>query len=104
MDPDGEEQWRIEGFLPKDEFRAQLEMALARLDVMNKDWKKAEKRFTNVASTYANTSVAPEAMYWRNVSRYSQSHDATPLQEVAKELREKFPESVWTKKASVWGG
>ncbi len=104
MDPEGAERWRIEGYLPKNEFRAQLEMALGRLAVMRKDWPAAEKRFTQVAEKYADTSVGAEALYWRNVSRYSQSHNAEPLQSVAKELNERYPDSVWTKKASVWGG
>ena len=32
MDPDGVERYRIEGYLPKDWFRARLEMATARID------------------------------------------------------------------------
>ncbi len=104
MDPEGEERWRIEGYLPKNEFRAQLEMALARLAVMRKDWPDAEKRFAQIAEKYGDTSIGAEALYWRNVSRYSQSHNAEPLQSVAKELKQRYPDSVWTKKASVWGG
>lgn len=102
MDPAGAERFRIEGYLPKNEFRAELEMALARLAVMRKDWADAETRFAHVADTYGATGVAPEALYWRNVSRYSRSHDVTSLQSVANELRERYPDSVWTKKASVW--
>ena len=102
MDPDGEEQWCLEGYLPKKEFRAQLEMALARLSVMRKEWPGAEKRFAHVYETYGDTSVGPEALYWRNVSQYSQSHEAGPLQNVARELKQRYPHSVWTTKASVW--
>ncbi len=102
MDTDGRERWRIEGYLPKDEFRAELEMGLARLDVVHKRWKDAEQRYAHVVDTYPNAKVAAEALYWRDVSKYSQTHDAAPLRSVAKELREKFPDSVWTEKASVW--
>lgn len=102
MDPEGHERWRIEGYLPKNEFRAQLEMALARLAVLRKDWNDAGKRFAHVVEAYGDTSVAPEALYWRDVAKYSATHDHIPLQNVAKELKQRFPESVWTKKASVW--
>lgn len=102
MDSDGHERWRIEGYLPKDEFRAQLEMGLARLDVVHKRWKDAEQKYAQVLERYPDSKVADEALYWRDVSRYSQTHDAAPLRSVAKELREKFPDSVWTEKASVW--
>ena len=102
MDPAGEERWRLEGYMPKDEFRAWLEMGVARLDVMAKRWSAAEEKFAHVAEAYADPSYVPEALYWRNVSRYSGTHDATPLREVAAELQQRFPLSVWTKRASVW--
>ena len=102
MDPDGHERYRIEGYLPKDEFRARLEMGLARLDVVHKRWDEAEKRFAHVVDTYPKTNAVPEALYWRNVSAYSRTHDVTPLNEVARELKERYPDSEWAKKASVW--
>lgn len=102
MDPEGHERWRIEGYVPKEEFRAQLEMALARLAVMRKDWKDAEQRFAHVADAYGKTSVGAEALYWRDVSKYSSTHDHSPLQNVAKELKQRYPDSVWATKASIW--
>ncbi|HEX9983955.1 MAG TPA: thioredoxin fold domain-containing protein [Thermoanaerobaculia bacterium] len=104
MDPNGEERWRIEGYLPKNEFRAQLELGLARVDVMRKRWAEAEKRYANVVERYADTNAVPEALYWRDVSKYNQTHDHVPLQNVARELKERYPDSEWAVKASVWGG
>jgi hypothetical protein len=104
MDADGHERWRIEGYLPKDEFRAQLEMGLARVDATQKKWDAAGRRYAHVAEAYPNAKVAPEALYWRDVSTYNATHDHVPLQNVAKELRERYPDSEWTMKASVWGG
>lgn len=102
LDANGHERYRIEGYLPRDEFRARLEMALGRLDAMRKDWAAAETRYAGVAERYAGTKVAPEALYWRDVAKYSQSHDAAPLHAVSRELQQRFPESEWTTKASVW--
>jgi TolA-binding protein len=102
MDSEGHERWRIEGYLPKDEFRAQLEMGLARVAFMQKKWDDAEKRYAHVVEGYAKTKAAPEALYWRDVSKYNATHDHVPLQSVAKELREKYPDSEWAVKASVW--
>jgi hypothetical protein len=102
LDPDGHECWRIEGYLPKDEFRAQLLMGLARIAVIEKRWADAEKLYGQVVDQFPNTTTAAEALYWRNVSQYSQSHQPQPLQSVASELRQKYPDSVWAKKASVW--
>lgn len=102
MDSRGKERWRIEGYLPKNEFRAQLEMGLARIPFMDKQWADAEQRYAQVIERYAETAAAPEAVYWRGVSRYSRTHDHTALGAVAEELGAKYPESVWAQKASVW--
>lgn len=70
MDPKGKERFRIEGYLPKSEFRAQLELGLARIAFMHKQWAEAERTYAGVAERYLETVAAPEAVYWRGVSRY----------------------------------
>ncbi len=102
MDSDGRERWRIEGYLPKDEFRAQLEMGLARIAFMHKQWADAEQRYTQVVERYPGTAAAPEAVYWRGVSQYKRTNDHTVLGGVAEQLTQKYQDSMWAKKASVW--
>ena len=102
MDSSGDERWRIEGYLPKNEFRSQLEMGLARISFIDKQWADAEQKYAQVIERYAETAAAPEAVYWSGVSRYKRTNDHTALGEVAEELGAKYPESVWAKKASVW--
>ena len=102
LDPKGAEQHRIEGYLPKDEFRAQLDMGLARIAFQEKKWADAERLYGEVADKFGGTSSAPEAMYWRGVSRYRGTNDHTVLTTVGEELQKKAPESVWAKKAIPW--
>lgn len=102
MDSDGVERLRIEGYLPKDEFRAHLEMGLARVAFMHKRWADAERMFAQVLERYPETKVAPEAVYWRGVSHYKRTNDHTVLGQVADEFKEKYQDSVWAQKASVW--
>jgi len=102
MDSEGNERWRIEGYLPKTEFQAQLELGLARVDFMHKQWAAAEEKYTRVAELYPETVAAPEAIYWRGVSRYKATNDHTVLTPVAEELGNKYPGSQWELKASVW--
>ena len=104
LDSKGAERYRIEGYLPKDEFEAQLDMALARIAFKEKKWADAERIYGQVAESFPATSSAPEARYWRAVSHYKATNDHSVLGEVAEELRETAPESVWTKKASPWIG
>ncbi|HUS10375.1 MAG TPA: hypothetical protein VMZ30_07900 [Pyrinomonadaceae bacterium] len=69
---------------------------------MNKQWADAEQKYAQVIERYAKTAAAPEAVYWSGVSRYKMANDHTVLGGVAEELAEKYPQSVWAQKASVW--
>ena len=102
MDPDGNERWRIEGYLPKEEFRAQLEMGLARVAFMHKQWAEAERRYAEVLERYPDTTSAPEALYWKGVSHYKATNDHTVLGELPRQFKEKYPESVWALKTAAW--
>ena len=102
LDSRGMERHRIEGYLPKEEFQAQLEMGLGRIAFKEKKWTDAERIYGEVVRTYPNTSSAPEARYWRAVSHHKGTNDHTVLGQVAEELQESAPESVWTKKATPW--
>ena len=102
MDSDGAERFRIEGYLTKEEFRANLLMGLARIAFMRKKWDDAERRYAEVIERYPDSEVAPEAIYWRGVSRYKQTNDHTVLGDVPEQLKEKYSDSVWAMKASVW--
>ena len=102
MDAGGVECYRIEGYLPKNWFRARLELGLARVAFMHKKWENAERIYADVAEDYADTAVAPEAIYWRGVSHYKLTNDHTILGEVAQELAQKYPGNEWTLKSVPW--
>ena len=102
LDSNGIERERNEGYFPNREFRARLEMGLARIAFMHKQWAEAERRYAEVVERYSNTIAAPEAIYWRGVSRYKATNDHAALSKIADELKEKYQGSVWTLKASIW--
>jgi TolA-binding protein len=96
------ERARNEGYLTRDEFRAWLEMGLARVAFMHKQWAEAEKRYARVVERYPASASAPEAVYWRGVSHYKATNDHTALGRVADELKEKYGDGIWAVKASPW--
>jgi len=102
LDSEGKERWRIEGYLPKTEFHARLELGLARVDFMHKLWSQAEQRYAAIVERYPQTAAAPEAVYWRVISRYKMTNDHTVLGAAAEELSQKYPGSEWALKASVF--
>jgi len=102
LDSDGIERMRIEGYLPKEEFRAQLEMGLARVAFMKKKWADAEQRYADVLERYPASKAAPEALYWKGVSRYKATNDHTVLGTLPAQFKEKYPESIWAMKTAAW--
>ena len=102
LDYDGVEHHRIEGFLPNDDFLAQLMLGRARIDIEQGKFPEAEKRFREIVDKFPNTDAAPEALYWAGVARYKATHDHTPLKETAQAFKTRYQDSSWAKKASVW--
>jgi hypothetical protein len=102
LDTDGKERTRLEGYLPKDEFQAHLQMGLARLALAKKDWANAEKLFDAVVSDYGKSRFVPQAIYYRGVSRYSISHDSTDLSGTAAELVADHSGNEWQLRSIPW--
>jgi TolA-binding protein len=102
MDEDGNERFRLEGYLPKEEFQAFLKLGLARVAFMKKDWGTAEKFFTNILEDHADSKFVPEAVYYRGVSRYSTSHESAELANTAATLNEKYPGNEWQLRSIPW--
>jgi len=104
LEPGGKERYRLEGYLPRDEFAAQLTLGLARVSLMQKKWVEAQQLYEEVLKKYSKTVAAPEAVYWRGVCRTRATNDHTVFAEVVKTLKEQYPNSVWNKKAIPWAG
>lgn len=100
MDSEASERHRIEGFLPKEDFLAQLRIGLAHAARSRGDFEDAERRYRELAS--GEGDVAAESLYWAGVSRYKHANDANALGETAKAFQSRFKDSSWAKKASVW--
>ena len=102
LDSNGEEFYRLEGFLPVDDFLAQLKLGRAHMDFKQGKWADAEKRFREIADNLPNTDAAAEALYWAGVSRYKATNDATALKDTAKAFTQRYKDSSWAKKSSIW--
>jgi len=103
LDPDGVERHRIEGFLPNDDFLAQLMLGSAQIAFAQQEWGEAERRFREIVDTLPDTDAAPEALYWAGVAPYKGTHDGSSLKATARAFKERYQDTTWAKKASVWG-
>jgi tetratricopeptide (TPR) repeat protein len=102
VDAGGTERHRIEGFLPIDDFLSQLTLGRAKAAFSGKDYPKAEQLYREVLEKFPSTDAAAEAQYWAGVSRYRASNDPQALSDTARAFRERYQDTTWAKKASVW--
>ncbi len=102
LDSDGAERFRLEGYLPRDEFNVQIRLGLARVSFMQRKWEDAEHVYDEILGSFPGTRSAAEAQYWRGVCRYKRKEpDALPA--LTEEFRHRYQDSLWAKKASIWG-
>lgn len=100
MDRDANERHRIEGFLPAEDYLAQVQLGLAHAARARGDFDDAERRYRELSA--GEGDVAAESLYWAGVSRYKSTNDANALGETAQAFDTRFTDSAWAKKASVW--
>ena len=102
LDANGEERHRIEGFLPADDFLPQLQLGAAHAAFASGDYQTAARLFDQILKEHPSNDAAAEAQYWAGVSRYKATGDPSALKETARQFSERFQDTSWAKKASVW--
>ncbi len=99
-EPDGTVHHRSVGFLPPKEFMAQLAFGIAKANFSKGNYPAASAGFKTVIAQYAECDCAPEAVYWLGVSEYKRTGSADAMTAEWQVLFEKYPDSIWAKKAS----
>ena len=102
IDDGGTERHRVEGFLPKEDFLAQLTLGLGHSAFARGTFSDARRWFDQVLERYPETEAAPEAQYWTGVAEYKETGDAAALAATAKWFTERYTDTSWAKKSSVW--
>ena len=102
LDADGVEHHRIEGFLPTDDFLAQLMLGRARIAFDQAHWAEAERWFREIVEQLPNSDAAPEALYWAGVAPYKATGNPVSLKATGQAFKGRYQDTPWAKKASVW--
>lgn len=102
LDADGDEHHRFVGFLPPEDFIAQMTLGKGKLAFNLDNFDQAIQRFQEILVGYPKTDAAPEAQYYLGVSKYKASHDPKELKLGLEALQRNYPQSEWTKKAQVY--
>ena len=102
LDSDGEEHHRFVGFLPPEDFIAQIVLAKGKVAFDHDNFEQALQCFQEVLVRYPKADAAPEAQYYLGVTKYKASHDPKELKLGFEALQRSYPSSEWAKKAQVY--
>jgi TolA-binding protein len=102
LDPDGDEHHRFVGYLPPDDFIAQIMLGKGKVEFDQDRFEQSISCFSNILTSYPNADAAPEAAYYLGVAKYKASHDPKELKLGLQALQRDYPNSEWTKKAQVY--
>lgn len=102
LDADGKEHYRSVGFLQPDVFIATFEVGKGRYYLDLEQFAEARALFEEVIDRCPVPEVVPEAIFFRGVAAYKQTHDPKPLREAYDILTAKHPQSEWAKRAEPY--
>ena len=102
LDPDEREHHRFTGYLPPEDFIAQIMLGKGKAEFNLDRFEQAIQCFQEILSKHPKADAAPEAQYYLGVARYKASDDPKELKKGLESLRRDYPNSEWAKKAQVY--
>lgn len=98
IDADGREYHRTMGWLPPEEFAAQLLVGVGLVRFQQNQFDAAAECFREAVSRFERSEGAAEATYWAGVCRFKKTKQTAPIYEACRTIVERFPGSAWAKK------
>lgn len=98
VDGDGVEQHRFQGFLPPDEFVAQIRFAAAKDAFGKGQYEKALREYTHVVEKLGATDAAPESLYWIGVCEFKLDKKMDHILQRCREVAQRWPDHIMAKK------
>jgi hypothetical protein len=100
-DDRGRVHYRVEGYLPPDDFIAHLSLGAGKFLLNREEFAGAADRFDEVARRHAGTDAGAEALYWLAVARYKTAHDPAQLRAGWDRLTRDYRDSEWARRAQI---
>lgn len=102
VDSERKEHHRTVGWLAPEDMVAQALLGKAKLRFDQRRLSEAISLFGRLLDEYPQSSVAPEALYLSGVARFKEVHDLKAMRAVYEKLKQNYPSSEWTTRASVY--
>ena len=102
QDSGGRVHRKLVGYIPADDFLAQLKFSKGIVFFEKERHEEAAKWFRKVIEEYPNAGVTPETIYFLCVAEYKKTHEASALRRAYDTLLEKYPQSEWARRAQAY--
>ncbi len=93
---------KLVGYIPVDDFLAQLKFGKGMVFFEKERHEEALKWFRRAAEEHPNAGVVPEAVFFAGVAEYRKTHAAGALRRAYDTLSEKYPGSEYTRRAQPY--
>ena len=101
-DPQGREHHRVVGFLPNDDFLAQLKLGRGKTFFNRFRFAEAIQEFSAAIEQHPNAGATPETIFFLGVAKYWKAHDPKGLRWAYDTLAARFPQSEWARRAEPY--
>lgn len=102
QDSTGKVHRKLVGYIPVDDFLAQLKFGKGIIFFEKERHDAAAKWFQRVIDEHAGSGAAPEAVFFRGVAEYKKTHEAGALRRAYDTLSERYPRSEWARRAEPY--
>lgn len=101
-DENGRELERWVGYLPAREFVEQMMLSKGLAAFHLERFEEAIREFEELVREFPDSEFVPEAEYYRGVASFKSTGSTDVLDDACEMLLKTHPESIWTKKCTVW--
>jgi hypothetical protein len=101
LDANGRAHFRIEGFLPPDEFLAHVMLGTGRFELDHHLPQRALQTLTRMIREHPDSDAVAQALYWQAVARFRLTRDANRLRADWDELAAAHPDSAWAARTRI---
>ena len=101
-DPQGREHHRVVGFVPNDDFLAQLKLGRGKTFFNRFRFAEAIQEFSAAIEQHPNAGATPEIIFFLGVAKYWKAHDPKGLRWAYDTLAARFPQSEWARRAEPY--
>ncbi len=101
-DSGGRVHRKLVGYIPADDFLAQLKFGKGMIFIEKERNEEAIKWFGKVIEEHPGAGVVPETVFFLGVAQYKKTHEANALRRVYDTLTEKYTHSEWARRAQPY--